>query len=189
MLISLLKTKMTLSSSITSFHVAAKTCAGGRSIGRRMVGAISIATIVLLSGAVSTKAAVITASSSSLAAVQTAVNSASAGDTVQVPAGLATWTGSLTINKDIQLLGAGIGKTIITDGGSTALQLITWTTSSNHLDRLSGFTFTAITNQVYAYNGEICIVGTCASFRLDHCQFLFLYNANVQISSSYGRML
>ncbi|MFA6339235.1 MAG: hypothetical protein WCW87_04255, partial [Candidatus Paceibacterota bacterium] len=45
------------------------------------------------------EAAVITAASANVSDVQTAVNAASNGDTVQIPAGTATWTSSLSITK------------------------------------------------------------------------------------------
>ena len=55
-------------------------------------------------------AATITATTNSLAAVQTAVNAAAAGDTVKIPAGSSTWGAggtSLSIDKAITLAGAG----------------------------------------------------------------------------------
>lgn len=55
----------------------------------------------------------IQAASASQADVEAAITSASPGDTVNVPAGSATWNG-LTIAKPISLVGAGIGQTNIT---------------------------------------------------------------------------
>jgi hypothetical protein len=60
--------------------------------------------------------ATITAASPSYADVSAAVSSASSGDTVIVPAGTATWSSQLVITKGIKLIGAGIGKTVITSG-------------------------------------------------------------------------
>jgi hypothetical protein len=125
-----------------------------------------------------TQAATINASSVALTAVQTAVNSANPGDTVNVPAGTATWTGTLTINNNIQLIGAGASQTIIVDGGSTALNLINWNTTSGGYGRLSGFTFKGNGNAT-AYNGTIDINGTCHEFRVDDCVFSILANAGV----------
>src|SRR5437762_14078419 len=51
----------------------------------------------------------------SFASVQTAINSASGGDTISIPAGSATWTKTLVINKAITLTGAGSSSTIITN--------------------------------------------------------------------------
>jgi hypothetical protein len=66
-------------------------------------------------------AAMINASSCSQAAVQAAINSATDGDTVTVPAGNCTWSAAVTINgKTITLQGAGSGSggTQITYGGT-----------------------------------------------------------------------
>ena len=57
----------------------------------------------------------IVATDTSQVSVQAAVNRASDGDTVIVPAGSSTWTSRVYIgNKAITILGAGIGQTIIT---------------------------------------------------------------------------
>ena len=54
------------------------------------------------------------AASASLSDVQAAINAASPGDTVRVPAGSATWNDQLFITKGVSLIGAGIGQTLIT---------------------------------------------------------------------------
>ena len=61
-------------------------------------------------------AATVTASSCSLSNVQTAVNNATAGDTVTVPSGNCTWADGVTISKGITVQGAG-SSTIITGAG------------------------------------------------------------------------
>lgn len=91
-------------------------------------------------------AATRTAASASYADVSAAVSSASAGDTVVVPAGTATWSSSLNINKGIILKGAGIGSTVINSGVSNAygFYLIDYAPSNPSLNEafeLSGFTF------------------------------------------------
>jgi len=93
--------------------------------------------------------------------VQAAINSARPGDTVFVRAGTATWEksspawakGCLHITKGIKLIGAGIGKTIITsnyvaqysdDPKDPRNFLITYNPTDPSLDspfRVSGFTF------------------------------------------------
>ncbi len=85
-------------------------------------------------------AATISAASCALSAVSSAISSASMGDTVQVPSGSCTWTSGLTITKNISLIGAGIGNTVITSAYSG--KLIVYSPSNNaNLFRLSGFTF------------------------------------------------
>jgi hypothetical protein len=56
----------------------------------------------------------------SQSAVQSAINSASNGDTVTVPAGSCTWSG-LSVNKAVHLKGAGTGRTNITLAGNNRI--------------------------------------------------------------------
>jgi len=63
----------------------------------------------------------INAASCSRGDVQTAVDSASDGETVNIPAGSCTWTDSVdVIDKDIKIVGAGQGSTVITYNGPDA---------------------------------------------------------------------
>lgn len=116
-------------------------------------------------------AATINALDCSLTSVQTACAAASPGDTVVVPAGSAVWTGTLNIYQDIQLIGAGIGQTIITN--DVVGSLINWQTTSNGTCRLAGFDFEpgppdAVQN---SSTKAVCIFGNCHAFRLDDCLF------------------
>jgi hypothetical protein len=56
----------------------------------------------------------IMAASPAYADVSEAISQAGPGDTVMVPSGTATWNSQLVISKGINLIGAGIGKTVIT---------------------------------------------------------------------------
>jgi hypothetical protein len=91
--------------------------------------------------------ATIVAASASYAHVAAAIALASANDTVTVPAGSATWASKLTITKGINLIGAGAGSTIITNGYTGAAYndlLIVYQPSDFTTDidfRISGFTF------------------------------------------------
>lgn len=62
-------------------------------------------------------AATIYANSASQSDVANAISRASSGDTVRVPAGSATWSGYVSLNKEIAVFGAGMGQTIITNYG------------------------------------------------------------------------
>jgi pectin methylesterase-like acyl-CoA thioesterase len=81
-----------------------------------------------------------TAESSSSVDIQAAIDAASDGDVVTVPAGNATWTSSVTIpsNKGISLIGAGRGNTNITLG---RYKLTIETREENSPVRISGFRF------------------------------------------------
>ena len=93
----------------------------------------------------------VNARSASLADVSAAVTLAQEGDTVNVPAGTATWTATLNVSKNITLLGAGEGKTVITENLSRSGSPPLINVSLNHDSpasvkysfRLSGFTFTS----------------------------------------------
>ena len=62
------------------------------------------------------EAAKIEAKSAAFGDVSSAIGLAQDGDTVTVPAGTATWTTGLNIDKNITLQGAGAGSTVIIDG-------------------------------------------------------------------------
>lgn len=132
----------------------------------------SLAALWLLG--VSAEAATVNAATTSSTDVQSAINSASSGDTVVVPSGSSTWSTGVTVTgKALTIQGAGIGSTNITDNTSSGAWTITCT--STNFVRLTGFTVTAssthTSNGLYNFQGG---AGTTASvaFRLDHCRVL-----------------
>jgi hypothetical protein len=136
------------------------------------------------------EAATITAASASFVDVSAAINSASDGDTVVVPAGTASWTSTLNITKGITLQGATTitgdhntelagthmsanDQTIIVDNlprtnGTARIILATGLVSTQKF-RITGITFKAGTVTTLANNGSIVVAGTCPNVRLDHC--------------------
>ena len=120
------------------------------------------------------QAATYNAATANLADVQAAVNLATNGDTVNVPAGTSIWTNFLSVNNDIQLIGAGIGQTVIYDGNTNrnvgGALTIQWIPNVNGGPcRLSGFTFAGIqTNNASTLAASILIQGTNNAFRMDH---------------------
>jgi hypothetical protein len=101
-----------------------------------------------------------TAVDASLAAVLTELAKTSNGDTVNVPAGTATWSSPLIISNCVSLIGAGIGNTVITaavtdaNNGCISFRPNAAAKSANLLFRVSGFTldlnFTC--NGIHLYN-------------------------------------
>lgn len=144
--------------------------------------------------------AIIAAADGTQAAINTAMASASDGDTVTVPAGTWTWTGStplLSITKAITLKGAGIGNTLIGDGCTGQNdRLITITLVANKVTRLSGFTFFRDgTRSANNTAGIINVVGQIAGgvmddrrIRIDHCFFNLLQGLSLQINCAWGVM-
>ena len=146
-------------------------------VGAPSSGDSAIAIDVVTVGAFTVLGPTTLQSDGSLLGTQAAVNNAQNGWTVLLPAGSFVWNGTLTVNKDLQLMGAGIGQTIINDGGANATTLISWTSSSNFSDRLSGFTFQGTTNNNLEYDSTISIAGNSHAFRVDNCKFDTLQTA------------
>jgi hypothetical protein len=90
---------------------------------------------------VPTAGATLVAEDCGLSAVQAAVEAAHRDDIVEVPAGTCTWTGVLTLEKGIRLMGAGIGSTVIVSAATDYLVRYTPSYESDEYVRVSGFTF------------------------------------------------
>ncbi|OGD57431.1 hypothetical protein A3I57_02195 [Candidatus Beckwithbacteria bacterium RIFCSPLOWO2_02_FULL_47_23] len=105
----------------------------------------------------------VTAASCSYADVTSAITSASAGDTVTVPAGICTWTSTLTIKKGINFVGAGSSSTTITN---TVSNTVIITLVSDVAIRISGFKFDKGTNLNGTFNAIYIDGKTDGSFGL-----------------------
>ncbi|HEV2327264.1 MAG TPA: hypothetical protein VGY56_00575, partial [Verrucomicrobiae bacterium] len=125
--------------------------------------------------------------------VQAAINAASPGEEVKLPAGTTIWTSPLIINNNISLAGAGSAKTIIiNDIPTTAYEaqnggLIQWNTVSNYTQcELSGFEFED--EQTYAdYDSEIQFHGWCPVCHVTDCVFWNLSDVGVLFDEgAYG---
>lgn len=135
------------------------------------------------------EAAIIDAASCSYGDVSAAISSASAGDTVSVPAGSCTWTSSLTIIKGITLKGAGIGSTVIKkETGSIIIKYQPVTPTSDETFRLTGFTLDENNtgdNVVYIENTSLTT--TLTKIRIDHNSILNGITAGIYIAGMvYG---
>lgn len=108
------------------------------------------------------RAATVTAASCSQAHVQAAVDGASSGDTVTIPAGSCTWATQVAISsKALKIVGAGVGVTNITDNTSDATALYVSGVSSAHFLDLSNLTL--IKQQTHAF-GMIIVTGVLSTF-------------------------
>jgi len=132
---------------------------------------------------------VIPAASCTQQDVQQVIDTAQDGDTVVLPAGEATWTppdartpSVLIKGKMITLQGAGIDKTIITDGSPhdwNSLALVIQ--GSGKPVRVTGLTFKKGTG---ARGANAITVSDSQSWRIDHCKFD--YNGVGGALFSYG---
>jgi hypothetical protein len=102
-----------------------------------------------------------------------AYNSASPGDTVQIPPGTCIWYSTLNINKSINLIGAGSSATTIVWGGyTTNYALINVSLSNDVPIRISGVHFDLLTNKPGSYRHAIYIYGNgLTKVRLDNNKF------------------
>jgi hypothetical protein len=141
---------------------------------RRLMYSAALLGILGLFGQV--KGAVLSARSASLSDVSAAVASAKDGDTVEVPAGTASWPATLTIAKAITLQGAGEDRTVILDdlpknGSNVIIQA-----SRGKFYRLTGFDFRSGDRATKSMKGCVLVVGTCKAVRIDHCRFNRVHN-------------
>ncbi len=125
------------------------------------------------------RAATSTASSPNYDDVATAVKAAAVGDIVYVPAGAATWTSTLAIDKAITLVGAGSNETFITNAVPKYQPLITFGLLKGKSFRVSGFYFDcnwdkgggAIAAYTRGYQDAWKNLNYIDGFRIDNCVF------------------
>ena len=129
--------------------------------------------------ALNAKAATINAASCSQANVQSAINAAASGDTVNVPSGTCTWSSTVNINgKTVVLTGAGVDVTNIT--AATNNLIVLGGTPSNQSSRVTGFTFNLT-------NGDTAVYITGGTnWRIDHNKFTNTTNGARQAVFGYG---
>ena len=114
------------------------------------------------------EAATITAASCSQSNVASAIAQAASGDTVQVPAGSATWSDYITISKKLAVIGAGRDETAITGPGFKI---------GNGTDgvRISGFSFSSTSYIKAIFVGSVRSSMGSRNFRIDNCRFTGYY--------------
>jgi hypothetical protein len=131
-----------------------------------------------MSDAIDLAAATITAASCNLGHVQTALNQAAAGDTVNIPAGTCLWTSSLTWTAPANVTIRGAGNltalgggdaTVIVDNYASASPLITIAVSSSGTFRLAGLTIQGGSGSSKG-NGVLIFDGP-GRVRVDHNHF------------------
>ncbi|PXF56318.1 MAG: hypothetical protein C4B58_13905 [Deltaproteobacteria bacterium] len=111
-------------------------------------------------------AATINATSCSQAHVQAAVNSASDGDIVSIPSGTCAWTTAVGwTDKNISVVGAGIGNTVITGDGSR----FSIKANTKASFRVSGMTFSGNTGDSILVQNDLA--APTKGWRIDNIRF------------------
>ena len=127
---------------------------------------------------------------STSAQIQTCINSATAGDTINVGAGSGSWSTQIAITKSIYLIGAGIGSTIISTGANNQIYInLTPTNASDNIPiRVSGFTFNVGASVLFLYRNNSLIYDS-TKVRLDHLRFVQSSGYTVYLSGlAHGLM-
>jgi hypothetical protein len=124
----------------------------------------------ILISARTSNAATIQAASVSQADVAAAISAAADGDTVAVPAGLATWSSAIAVSKPISVIGQGTNSTIV---NCTRAFVLSLPSSKAGLPvRISGFRFNGPNPPPDTVNYWIIkAYNNCTKFRIDHCFF------------------
>jgi hypothetical protein len=142
---------------------------------RGIIGTLLFALLVTLTAALS-GASTITAASCSAGDVQAALNQASAGDTVMIPAGTCSWTSPISWDApaNVTVLGAGslttVGggdATVIIDNYASESPLIGISTSASGTFRLAGITVRGGSGSLKEI-AVILIDGFSKLMRIDH---------------------
>jgi hypothetical protein len=115
---------------------------------------------------------IVVADSPSYADVLAALDECVDEDTLSIPAGTATWSTSLVIEKAITMQGAGVGQTIIRDGMTDGTPLMNWTMVATKTSRMTGIEFNDNGRLVQPYIINFFGSNTNGSqVRVDHCKF------------------
>jgi hypothetical protein len=110
-------------------------------------------------------------SSADSTSVQSCINSASAGDTINIATGTATWGANAVVisaNKPIKLIGPGAANLTVTLSGNNAVVVGSYTgsLSTQTATRISGVKFVSPLDAKYT-----AIVISGQGWRVDHCEY------------------
>ena len=152
----------------------------------RQIAWLHFFSVVLLWGSVlQVDAATINAASCSSSAVQSAINSATNGDTVNVPSGSCSWSSGVLIhNKSVNLIGGYGGTTTIALTGGNFVKL-TRAVAGQNASRVSNFTInqtsSSTTFQIDSDGGT-----TPQGWRIDHITRNVTGNAFITFADGWG---
>jgi hypothetical protein len=158
----------------------------------RSVLVLTIAVQCIMSGPLA--AEVRTPASLSDADVQTAIDGARDGDSVQLPAGTCSWTKGVTLkDKGIEIRGAGVGKTVIIDDTPAPPPYFPSPADpfmvkgkEGHPFRITGLTLRGENLRTAGSPATVSIDGDCKNWRIDHCEFVDLVGGISVHGWSYG---
>jgi hypothetical protein len=151
-------------------------------------------TLILMSGVLfsyycGVQAKIITAADGTTAGIQAAVNKASAvsGDTVRIPAGTFNFSGNVTFNAGITIIGAGKDSTILNKTGSSTTAMFVVTGGNGRSTAIGGFTLSGITGSSSNLQDNGIRLNNCAGFNIRDVVFRnFGFSAVYVNGNSHG---
>lgn len=141
---------------------------------------IFVSVLIIFSVNAFAYAKVIESASGSRDHLQAAVNTASIGDTVQIPAGNFSFKGSVVIPAGITIVGAGENETILTKLGSFEQPMITIDCSNGEKAFVSDMTLVGLGDESTKDKG-IELIDNCKDFRIFNASFKKFGHAGVRI--------
>lgn len=146
---------------------------------------MKVAVLILLS-ALTAKAATYTAANTTIAGVSNAYALATAGDTIQIPAGTSSWTNTLHVTN-VWIKGAGMDQTvllddILDDGSGYGHALIHMHSTSNQpIQKISNLKLTKGARATSLLYGAIQFTGTGKAAVLEDVLFLNVSNRSFAV--------
>lgn len=144
---------------------------------------------VLLSYCCGVSAKIIIAANGTTAGVQAAVNLASAisGDTVKIPAGTFSYSGSVTFNAGINIIGAGKDSTVINKTGSSTAAMFIVAGGNGLGTTMGSFTVSGVTGPSSTLQDNGIRLNNCANFHVRDIIFKnFGFSAVYANGNSFG---
>jgi hypothetical protein len=167
---------------------------------KRIATGVLFAFLLTALFAATTHAATVTAASCAQSAVQAALTAAADGDTVAIPAGTCTWTGTISMTLTKSLTVQGAGAISATTGGSSTTgsdqttildhhptphhNLLRFTISSGKTLRITGLAIKMDGGSTVTQGGVISIGGGANAIRIDHCHFVINADSSFTIATS-----
>ncbi len=127
---------------------------------------------------------VVIATSGTTEALQDAVNKASPGDTVVIPEGTFSFSGSIIMDSGLTLLGAGADRTVLLKSGSSAAPLIRVNGSNGLPSAFGGFTMSGIDNDTTRIRDTGIRLDGCLDFHLHDLEMRRFGNAAVYVTGN-----
>jgi len=143
--------------------------------------------IVLFSYRSEVHARVINAANGTTAGIQAAVNQAAAGDTVRIPAGTFNYSGSISMNAGITVLGAGRNSTVLNKTGTSTTPMFVVNGSNGRRVTIGQFTLSGVTGSGSTMQDNGIRINSCTDFHIFDITFKnFGYSAVYVTGNSRG---